>query len=174
VFEEAFQAHLARTVGDHVRYYSLLRPLSELRIAELFAHIGFETYADVFSSCNRAFTFDQHHLFWDGTCPKCAFIFLALSPFIPHTVLEKLFNGKNLLLEPSLEPTYRQLLGIEGDKPLECVGEIKECRAAMRASQRVYPQLTKLYAFDLPEDYDYTALGSHQMYDALIDRLQPR
>lgn len=178
VFEEAFQTHLAHTVGDHVRYYSLLRPLSELRIAELFAHIGYDKYAKVFSSCNRAFTFSQDHLFWDGTCPKCAFIFLALTPFIPRAVLEKLFSGKNLLLDSDLEPTYRQLLGIEGNKPLECVGEIKESRAAMRAAQRLYPQLLEHYTFELPEDYDYTALGSHHMpleiYSILTDRLQLR
>jgi len=162
-FEEAFQAHLQRTLGDHIRYYSLLRPLSELRIAELFAHIGYDEYAGVFSSCNRAFTFDQHHLFWDGTCPKCAFIFLALTPFVPRAALEKLFSGKNLLLASELEPTYRQLLGIEGDKPLECVGEIKESRAAMRAAQRLYPQLTQQYQFELPDTYDYRVLGTHHM-----------
>lgn len=177
-FEEAFQAHLKRTLGDHVRYYSLLRPLSELRIAELFAHIGYDKYADVFSSCNHAFTFDQHHLFWDGTCPKCAFIFLALTPFIPRIVLEKLFHGKNLLLDPNLQPTYKQLLGIEANKPLECVGEIKESRAAMRWSQRTYPQLADLYTFELPDGYDYAALGSHHMppeiYDILTNRLLPR
>lgn len=162
-FEKAFQTHLAHTLGGRVRYYSLLRPLSELRIAELFAHIGYDKYADVFSSCNRAFTFDQHHLSWDSTCPKCAFIFLALTPFVPRATLEKLFSGKNLLLEPKLELTYRQLLGIEGTKPLECVGEIKESRAAMRWAQRVYPQLAQQYQFELPEDYDYAALGSHCM-----------
>ncbi|HEU4966305.1 MAG TPA: hypothetical protein VFT53_02380 [Candidatus Saccharimonadales bacterium] len=174
-FEQAFQAHIARTLGDHVRYYSLLRPLSELRIAECFAHIGYDKYADVFSSCNRAFTFDQHHMFWDGTCPKCAFIFLALTPFIPRATLEKLFSGKNLLLTPVLQPTYRQLLGIEGDKPLECVGEVKESRAAMHAAQRLYPELTQQYRFELPDSYDYTALGTHHMppeiYAVLATRL---
>jgi hypothetical protein len=160
-FEADLQAQLARTLGEKVRYYSLLRPLSELRIAELFARNGFDTYHDVFSSCNRAFTFDQHHMFWDGTCPKCAFVFLALTPFVPRDKLEQLFSGKNLLLEPTLEPLYRQLLGIEGDKPLECVGEIKESRAAMRLTTEIYPGLAAKYQFELPTDYNYKTLASH-------------
>ena len=162
-FEAPFQAHLSRLFGQSIRYYSLLRPLGELRIAELFARIGFDLYHDVFSSCNRAFTHEVDHIFWDGKCPKCAFVFLALTPFIPQTKLETLFSGKNLLQGHELVPIYRQLLGIEGDKPLECVGEIKESRVAMRMSSNIYPELAERYQFDLPEDYDYTALSRHSM-----------
>jgi hypothetical protein len=172
-FEEAFQNLLAQLFGPSVRYYSFLRPLSEVRIAELFAGDGFNTYHDVFSSCNRAFTHDSTHLFWDGTCPKCAFIFLALTPFVARDKLEALFSDKNLLLEPALEPTYRQLLGIEGDKPLECVGEIKESRAAMRLAQDQYPELSK-YHFAIPHDYDYRVHGTHSMPLALYDLLKQR
>jgi hypothetical protein len=78
-FEAEFQTVLQHKFGDSIRYYSLLRPFSELKIAELFSTY-FDTYHDVFSSCNRAFTHDQHKMSWDGTCPKCAFVFLALTP----------------------------------------------------------------------------------------------
>lgn len=162
-FERDYQGLLAHTLGDHVRYYSLLRPLSEVRIADIFAHIGFEKYHDVFSSCNRAFTHDSDHMFWDGKCPKCAFVFLALTPFIAPDKLEALFSGKNLLKDPDLQTTYRQLLGIEGDKPLECVGEVKESRAAMRIAAQIHPELESMYQFELPEDYDYKALGTHEI-----------
>ncbi|HSX23521.1 MAG TPA: hypothetical protein VLE74_00250 [Candidatus Saccharimonadales bacterium] len=161
-FEQDFQATLSRMYGDSVQYYSFLRPLSELRIAELFAGRGFDKYHDVFSSCNRAFTHNSDRLFWDGVCAKCAFVFLALTPFVQRERLEELFSGKNLLLDPSLEPTYRQLLGIEGDKPLECVGEVKESRAAMRLATQRYPELAK-YRYDLPANYDYRALAAHSM-----------
>ena len=160
-FEADFQTQLQRTLGSHVRYYSLLRGLGELRIAELFGRNWFATYHHVFSSCNRAFTFDQHRLFWDGTCAKCAFTFLALTPFVPQEKLEALFSGKNLLQTPALEPTYRQLLGIEGDKPLDCVGEIKESRAAMRLAAQIYPELTAKYQAELPVDYNYKAPDGH-------------
>lgn len=162
-FEDDFQKLLQHLFGDHLRYYSFLRPLSEMHIAALFAHTGFATYKDVFSSCNRAFTHTSDRMWWCGACPKCAFVYLALSPFIPETELTQLWGGKNLLLTPELEPLYRQLLGIEGDKPLDCVGEIKESRSAMRIAQQTYPQLAQTYQFDLPEDYDYMHIASHHM-----------
>lgn len=161
-FEADFQSLLRHSFGDSLRYYSFLRPLSELRIAELFADSSFEKYHDVFSSCNRAFTHDNNRLFWDGKCAKCAFVFLALTPFVTREKLEDLFGGTNLLLDGSLAPTYRQLLGIEGDKPLDCVGEIKESRTAMRLAQKIYPQLVT-YDFELPSDYNYRAIASHEM-----------
>lgn len=160
-FEQSYQQLLGANFGESLRYYSLLRPLSELRIAELFAAEGFDKYRDVFSSCNRAFTHDSPGLFWDGQCPKCAFVFLALTPFVEREKLEALF-GKNLLLDESLRPIYRQLLGIEGDKPLECVGEVRESRAAMRLAQSAYPELAQ-YEFELPDDYDFRELQSHEM-----------
>ncbi len=166
-FEADFQSLLQRNFNGAVRYYSLLRPLSELRIAEVFAERGFEKYHDVFSSCNRAFTHDSDRMFWDGKCPKCAFVFLALTPFVDRNKLETLFHGKNLLLDPTLEHTYRQLLGIEGDKPLDCVGEIKESRTAMRLAQKIYPELV-MYDFDLPVDYDFRAEASHEMPEEIL------
>lgn len=175
-FERQYQTLLQVRFGESQRYYSLLRPLSELRIAELFAAIGFEKYRDVFSSCNRAFTHDSQSMFWDGTCAKCAFIFLALTPFIEREALESLFSGKNLLLDTALWPTYRQLLGIEGDKPLDCVGEIKESRAAMQEAFDPYPILRDTFAFQLPDDYDWRSLAPHaipaEMYDILRASLQ--
>lgn len=162
-FERDFQTHLARTIGDHTRYYSFLRPLSEVRIGEIFAKVGFEKYKSTFSSCNRAFVHTSDRMSWCGVCSKCAFIFMALTPFVPRAELETLWGGKNLLLDPSLESTYRKLLGIEGDKPLECVGEIKESREAMHLAFRQYPELKAKYHFDLPADYSYRTLGTHEM-----------
>jgi hypothetical protein len=163
-FEKDFQEYLTTTISNNIEYYSCLRPFSEVAIAERFATSGFEKYHDVFSSCNRAFTNSSDHIFWDGTCPKCAFVFLALTPFVDRAKLENLFSGKNLLLDPDLQQTYIQLLGIEGDKPLECVGEIKESRAAMRLAGKIYPELNN-YSFSIPEDYSYKTLSAHSMPD---------
>ncbi len=166
-FEKDWQEQLARTTGNNLNYYSALRPYSELAIAKMFASTGFGKYKDVFSSCNAAFTHFSDRLFWDGTCPKCAFVFLALTPFVDKTDLESLFGGKNLLTDPSLDSTYRQLLGIEDSKPLECVGEIKESRSAMKIASQIYPELIQKYIFDLPSDYDYRKLNPHLMPDEI-------
>lgn len=162
-FERDYQAYLQHTLGDAYRYYSFLRPLTEVRIAEFFSRKAFATYKDVFSSCNRAFVHTSDRMSWCGECPKCAFIFLALTPFLPRGQVEALFGGKNLLLTPELEPTYRKLLGIEGDKPLDCVGDIKESRAAMRLAFQLYPELAAKYQFELPAAYDFRAMSSHEM-----------
>jgi len=161
-FEKDFQGILKNIFDDDFRYYSFLRPLSEVHIAEIFAHSYFEKYKEVFSSCNRAFTHTSDHIFWCGECTKCAFTFVALSPFVSREKLENLFNGKNLLLDPKLDESYRKLLGIEGSKPLDCVGDIKESREAMHLSQLIYPELSK-YNFDLPKTYNYRALSAHSM-----------
>jgi len=167
-FEKDFQAVLDHTLGDSVRYYSFVRPFTDLHIARLFARLGFEKYKDVFSSCNRGFVHGSDHIVWCGRCPKCAFTFLALAPFVEGKKLEALFGGKNLLKDDALEKTYRQLLGIEGDKPLDCIGEIKESRAAMQLAQQQYLNLLK-YHFDLPINYDYNTLGPSSMPE---DRLR--
>lgn len=171
-FEEDYQHYLLQTLGsDITRYYSFLRPLSELAIGKIFAKVAFEKYKHVFSSCNRAFVHTSDQMSWCGECSKCAFTFLILTPFIPREELEALWHGNNLLLDPGLQKTYRQLLGIEGDKPLDCVGEIKESRAAMRLAQDQYPELA-VYEFELPAGYDYQQLFPHSMPEEVFTKLR--
>lgn len=162
-FEVDFQALLRHLYGDSLRFYSFLRPLSELRIAEIFSKICLDKYKDVFSSCNKAYVLSSDHMSWCGECPKCVFMYLILSPFVTKESLDNIWGGKNLLLEPNLQPVVRQILGIDGDKPLDCVGEIKESRAAMRMAEAKFPELKGKYAYDLPSDYDYRAVFSDEM-----------
>jgi hypothetical protein len=134
--------------------FSLLRPLGELRIAQLFARGPFEQFSEQFTSCNRSFRHGSHGFTWCGECPKCAFVFLALAPFVAKARLVGLW-GENLLAKPMLEPTYRELLGLTGHKPFECVGEIDECRQAIRMLKATgdYPEVER---FEVPEGaYDW-------------------
>lgn len=171
-FEIDFSNLLNHNFNKSIRYYSFLRPLSEIRIAEMFAKELLDKYLGVFSSCNRAYTMTSDHMFWCGECSKCAFIFLALTPFCKRTKLESIWGGKNLLLDKNLESTYKNILGISGAKPLDCVGEIKESRSAMKLAQEIYPELKDKYIFDLPNDYNYKNLYSHQMPDEMFDVLK--
>ncbi|HSK96306.1 MAG TPA: hypothetical protein VK891_06795 [Euzebyales bacterium] len=118
-------------VTCELEYFSLLRPLSELRIAELFAR-G-ERFLPVFTSCNAAFRLDARRRVerWCGACPKCRFVFLALAPFLARARLLEIF-GSDLLADPAHLGGYRELLGLAGHRPFECVGEVDECRAALQ------------------------------------------
>jgi hypothetical protein len=81
-------------------------------------------------------------------------VFLALAPFVAKQRLVGLW-GENLLDKPLLEPTYRELLGLTGHKPFECVGEIDECRQAIRMLKATgnYPEVER---FEVPDgEFDW-------------------
>nr|MDA8343017.1 hypothetical protein [Actinomycetota bacterium] len=109
-----------------------------------------ERYHDVFRSCNRAFYTDpaQRLDHWCGTCDKCCFIDLVLSPFLGEDELRRIFGSHEPLATPALEPIFRSLLGA-GPRPFECVGDEGECRtaavlAARRPDRAAYPMLQHL------------------------------
>ncbi|HSR64999.1 MAG TPA: UDP-N-acetyl-alpha-D-muramoyl-L-alanyl-L-glutamate epimerase, partial [Xanthomonadaceae bacterium] len=128
--EQAFGDYVQRHVAADLRYYSLLRPLSELAVARQFAKT--DHYDAWFSSCNRNFHIlgERPVNRWCGVCPKCHFVFLALAPFMPKPRLTAIF-GRNLLDDLSQVPGYDALLEYRDHKPFECVGEGRESRAAM-------------------------------------------
>lgn len=138
-FELSLQTLLKRQIPN-LNYFSFLRPLSELGICKLFAE-KCQVYFNSFSSCNRSFssTNPLNGTRWCCNCPKCRFIFLALAPFLDKERIISIF-GKNLLNDAAQETGYRELLGLTGNKPFECVGEIKESRAAfsLLAAQRAW------------------------------------
>jgi len=129
-FEIAFQRHANQSVLKNIQYFSFLRPLTELAIARLFSHL--KQYHSVFVSCNQAFTIHKKNKGngWCGDCPKCRFVFLSLALFMGKKDVVKIF-GTNLLNDPNQENGYRELSGLEGCKPFECVGQIAESQAAL-------------------------------------------
>jgi len=129
-FEEDLRNYLASYVGAGLAYFSLLRPLSELHIAQLMAKV--DRYDACFTSCNRAFRLQQEQPAkrWCLDCPKCRFAFLILATALDRPRLQRIF-GANLLDAPPQLPGYAELVGLAGHKPWECVGEIDESRAAL-------------------------------------------
>lgn len=127
--EQLIAAAMAETTGGALSYFSLLRPYSETRIASLFA--GVTHFDAVFSSCNRNFRLAGHEGdLWCGDCPKCHFVFLILAPFMAPDRLTRIF-GHNLLDLPRHLDAFRELAGLAGQKPWECVGEILEAAASL-------------------------------------------
>src|SRR4029450_9574580 len=75
---------------------------------------------------------------WCGKCSKCAFTFLTLFPFMPEQELVAIF-GRNLLDDETLLTTFLELAGLEGTKPLECVGLADETLAGAALSSQSPP-----------------------------------
>ncbi|GAA1515502.1 UDP-N-acetyl-alpha-D-muramoyl-L-alanyl-L-glutamat e epimerase [Dactylosporangium maewongense] len=127
------EAHLRDALLAHAglqeAYFSLLRGLSELHIAALFAK--FTAYDAVVTSCNAAFKQRDATDRWCGHCPKCRFVFLAMAPFTGRERLLGIF-GTDIFADPTQLPGYRELMGLTAHKPFECVGEIEESLVALR------------------------------------------
>ncbi|MFT6658931.1 hypothetical protein [Maritalea sp.] len=128
-FEQLFAAALNSIVGDAIRYFSLLRPFSEINIAELF--LRSTKFDGAFSSCNENFKQDAiGPAKWCTNCPKCHFVSLIFAPFISPERLTAII-GTNVLNNPDKLDPMRELAGLTGHKPWECVGEILEAAAAL-------------------------------------------
>lgn len=130
-FERLIADVLSDATSGALGYFSLLRPYSEARIATLFAR---ETRFDhVFSSCNENFKLAGNDgPLWCGRCPKCHFVFLIFAPVMDKARLTGIF-GQDLLAQPAHEHSFRELTGLAGQKPWECVGEIEEAAACLYA-----------------------------------------
>lgn len=123
-FEQDFHNYEAKYIGSGVYYFSLLRPWSEFQIAEYFSRL--KAYHSIFRSCNAGSKQD----IWCGSCSKCLFVFLILSPFLTEEELCSIF-GRNLLEDENMLPILDQLIGVEAEKPFECVGSREEINVAL-------------------------------------------
>jgi hypothetical protein len=124
-------------------YFSLLRSLSELHIAQLFAR--HDAYDDVVTSCNKAFKLHDPTARWCGDCPKCRFVYLAMAPAMPRERLNHIF-GHDLFGDVAQVPGFLELLGIDAHKPFECVGEVEESLVALAMLSDDAPVLVALRA----------------------------
>jgi len=133
-FEAGFREVIAESMGPELEYFSLLRSMTEVWIAERFAELP--QYFDHFRSCNRAFRIDPARRYdhWCGECDKCAFIDLVLAPYLDEPTLRRVFSqGGEPLAKPELTDMFRTLLALTPDaKPWECVGDVAESRVAAR------------------------------------------
>lgn len=161
-FEQDFHDYEKAYIKSGIHYFSMLRPLSEFQIAAYFARA--DRYHEIFRSCNVGSKQD----IWCGHCPKCLFVFLILSPFLPHARLVEIF-GRDLTDDISMQDDFEKLTGIQEEKPFECVGSRSEVNAAicltieqMEAKGEALPALFSwyqkqpLYAASFPHRKNYT------------------
>ncbi|MDP6561545.1 MAG: hypothetical protein QF793_01325 [Candidatus Peribacteraceae bacterium] len=128
-FEKAFNAYIKKYINRNLQYFSKLRDMTELEIVGEFAKLP--QYFACTTSCNTNWKVAGEHLEdrWCGTCPKCTFVFALMAAHIKRDAVENMFE-KNIFEDESTIPLFRQLLGLEGFKPFECVGTVEETKEA--------------------------------------------
>ena len=140
-FEIDFNNYVKKYISGEIKYFSLLRWLYELKIAEIFAQ-KWKKYFEVFSSCNKNFKINKITLNplllklekkWCNTCPKCVFVFSILYPYLEKEEILKIF-WHDLYTDKKLEKTFSELLWINWIKPFECVWTNEEIILAMKKS----------------------------------------
>ncbi len=130
-FECDFAKYAERNLLPEIRYFSLLRPFSELQIAKQFAALP--QFHETFRSCNRG----SKQNIWCAKCAKCLFVFSILSPFIDYDRLCALF-GADMLNNKELTEDFDGLCGFSEVKPFECVGTVSEIVFALKMTVRKF------------------------------------
>jgi UDP-N-acetyl-alpha-D-muramoyl-L-alanyl-L-glutamate epimerase len=162
-----------KMVNDYIQNYitpdissrSLLRKLSELEIVRRF--VQYPQYLYSATSCNTYFWLPhiqqllQRTNYWCNRCPKCVFLFACFSAFLPKKEVIDIF-GSNLYTKKRLLPLFRRILGIEGFKPLDCVGEPEEMILAMHKAKlsKEYEGELAMQLFEkyFPLSYDFSTI----------------
>lgn len=162
-----------KMVNDYIQSYitpdistsSLLRKYSELEIVRRF--VQYPKYLNHVTSCNSYFWLPRYmqltmnNAYWCKRCPKCVFLFTCFTAFLPKEKVLEMFK-EDLYTNRKLLPLFRQILGVEGFKPLDCVGEPEEMILAMHYAKQTgnYDGELAMQVFEeyFPENYDFKSL----------------
>jgi len=144
-FESDISHYIQSYISPTLRYFSLLRGMYEIKIAKIFS--TYHQYFSLFSSCNNNFKLIENNKTTEhrrcGKCPKCAFVYTILRPFITKEATQTIF-GQELYENNELLPLYQELLGIAWIKPFECVGTHEEVVYAMYLYYQQLPKTDSL------------------------------
>ena len=123
-FESLLQEYVRKFITPDIVYFSLLRQFYEIRIVRMFAEL--KRYFPLFTSCNRNFRVfkGRPNFLWCGECPKCASMFLMLSPFLGKKSLSE-YLRKIYLRTKRLSRFLRACLGSEKLSRLTASGRLK-------------------------------------------------
>ena len=125
-FECDFNDYTKKYFNIDIKYFSLLRCLTEFQIAMLMS--DYKKYHKVFKSCNVGSK--NIPWVWCCKCAKCLFVYIILSPFLYKEDLVNIF-GSDLYEDEELLNTFIELVGYSDKKPFECVGTFEEARYAV-------------------------------------------
>lgn len=153
-FENDFNEYTKKYFQINIKYFSLLRPLTEYQIGMLFSK--YKQYHKAFKSCNVGSK--SIPWVWCNDCPKCLFVFTILSPFLYKNDLINIF-GEDLFEKKELLNTFIELIGYADTKPFECVGTYSEVRYAVSKTINMLgdnlPYLLKYYKDNYPLELNH-------------------
>lgn len=160
--EKMVNDYIQRYITPDISTKSLLRKYSELEIVRRF--VQYPQYLHHVTSCNNYFWLSRpeqllrRRAYWCKRCPKCVFLFACFSAYLPKKEVVSIF-GANLYENLRLLPLFRRILGIEGFKPLDCVGEPEEMILAMHyaAESKEYAgePAIELFLKHFPANYNF-------------------
>lgn len=163
--EKMINDYIQRYITPDISTSSLLREFSELEIVRRF--VNYPQYLNYVTSCNNYFYLTRPEQFlvrtpyWCGKCPKCVFLFACYASFLPKKEMINIF-GADLYNKKRLLPLFKRILGTEGFKPLDCVGEPEEMILAMHLAKRSgeYKGEPAMQLFEklFPEDHDFEGI----------------
>jgi len=163
--EKMTNDYIQRFITPDISTRSLLRDFSELEIVRQF--VQYPKYLYSVTSCNSYFCFsrvEQRFLrtpYWCNECPKCIFLFACFAAFLPKKEVVKIF-GTNIYAKRRHSSLIRRMLGLEGFKPLDCVGEPEEMILAMHYAERneefARTPAMRLFRKHFPPEYDFDAI----------------
>ena len=171
-YENDFNNYTKKYFKIDIKYFSLLRPLSEFQIGLLFS--SYTKYHNIFKSCNVGSKSEPW--VWCCKCPKCLFVYIILSPKLYKDKLINIF-GSDLYEDKELLNTLKELIGDAKTKPFECVGTIKEVRYALSLTinkmDNELPYLLKYYKdnyelIDEKIEYNYNEVNN---LDPIFDNI---
>jgi hypothetical protein len=160
-FEVDFNEYVSKYITKEIKYFSLLRPLSELIITHIFSQL--KEYHNVFRSCNVG----SKKGVWCNKCAKCLFVYVMLSAYMSDEELISIF-GTNMLEDEEMYETLKELSGIKDNKPFECVGTRDEVVLAITKAIKLRgDKLPLLYKKYLSEDN--AKLNDYDIYQYFND-----
>lgn len=118
--ETLLHDYIKKELVANLSYFHLLRPVYDLVIFNLLP----EKISAVPSTHSCA-----QEKPWCCRCPKCLYVWMHLVAYLDDSVVDQMFD-KNLFDLPENRSFLRKMLGLEGYKPADCVGTVRETQIA--------------------------------------------
>ena len=160
-FESDFYNFTTTYFSSDIKYFSLLRPLSELEISYIFSKL--KNYHSIFKSCNLGSKYENWK--WCLNCSKCLFAYIILNPFLTCKELNNIF-GENLLDKKDLLNDFIGLIGGADSKPFECVGTYDEVIYSINKVLGKYLKNNETLPYLL--EYYYNKYGYKELDDSIL------